>query len=1427
MTLKDLIERGKSRKQPISRVMGPDKSAAAVSNAAVAPSADSNTPELASKVQQTAETPNFQAPPNFEIKRVQPSVAMRSTGSSNAVNTDAPPATDRVISPVTQARPSASGVSAKDPQLAVQNRVLGQLLSLNRKAKEHSELLRTISGQQRAQLKAEQKAARALENLLAFARDQERQAERERSKYHGGPRADSVNKAGTSKSMAEEANRSHAQNSTLLDFAGSALGAMAGGALDGALGKLRRQRKRRTPESTAPTKTPEAASDDFTPDVDIDLNPDTETKQKRAKRKPKVMSPEAASDDFTPDVDAPSTSAPTSDSTRKRKPRSRVMTGANQRFSEVSAVEIKRTEVTGVSKAPTVDSDIITPEKIAETPSSSKLGKLGKGLGRVAVPVALATGAVSAVSDLADPNKSSKEKAQSVAKTAAGTAGGWAGGEIGAATGAALGTMLFPGLGTVAGGILGGLGGGALGFFGGESLADTLMSDSKAEGVPENLQNLVINGSPHIAISTTEPLKVLGPQSELAAPKLAVVSQQPLAQSTDLNKIVDAAIAGETPVISPHAYATDESSVKSPVLTASALNQSVEHAVKSPVVAATMGSIVAATVTPIHDEARKAMRAEFDTAIVPQFERVMSPLTDTSDDSLFGKLSKFTEALLEGGEDIFRSIRSAGLDIWAGLKSAGNAISEGYQQGGIMGAASALPKAAGESYGVVSKAFSSVGSNFDKKAPAVMNRLMEDLHLTKEQAAGIVGNLGHESAGMRPDINEANPVIPGSRGGYGWAQWTGDRRVAFERFAAQNGLDIKSDEANYRFLVHELQTSHRSTLDALRQTNSAYDAAHIFEDGYEGAKIKNYASRERFAEKALEAYARDGGKTSVISPETQQAQSTQPSAASASVTSPVTQQAVTPPLTSFTNPNELMIALATGQLKPAQLAKAVGDTAKPEVKTATVTPPSKLDNTVDSIIDWTGGDSSQPPAWEAKYNQWLQDRAKKKAQAAATSETPAPEVKSTVVTPQASMLRPVAYTPAAAAAGFTDANGEVWLSATPTTTDRFSDWETPAKPTVKTPTVVSTPPVTSSGNLRKLTDDEYQRIRQAQMANPGSLNAASGAVQQISPLAPTVTTDQPRKLTDDEYQRIRQAQMASVGMPSTASPVYSPATTASSTSVMGALLAPFAGVLGAATQPLANLGSYRPYSYTPMPTYSANPLTNAAQQIAAIPNNVMTSIASIPAQAMNQVFGTVRNVTGMVQSVPQQAMNQALSMPNAMYGQGMNTARNAMQMATNPYYALNAALPGLGSTFSLGQQTWNQAQNTVRSVTPTAMSTNVSNSVMNGVSTGYAPPPMQVISSQPSVQSVTPASMMVTNHETQPMAVDRGRYTTQQQVVIANPEAANGSDGNMRRSLTSYTQKNYTDAGNLLSSSSPRPTLADVPIVVNDAGLMLLNIGFL
>lgn len=122
-------------------------------------------------------------------------------------------------------------------------------------------------------------------------------------------------------------------------------------------------------------------------------------------------------------------------------------------------------------------------------------------------------------------------------------------------------------------------------------------------------------------------------------------------------------------------------------------------------------------------------------------------------------------------------------------------------------------------------------------------QLMRDFGLSPGAASGFAGNLAHESGNFKT-LQEINPTVKGSRGGFGWAQWTGPRRRQFEAFTQQNGLDPTSAEANYGFLKHELSnTPERSVIGALSGVTDPSDAARIVSNKFLRPGIPHMSSR--------------------------------------------------------------------------------------------------------------------------------------------------------------------------------------------------------------------------------------------------------------------------------------------------------------------------------------------------------------------------------------------------------------------------------------------------------------------------------------------------------------------------------------------------------------------------------------------------------
>jgi hypothetical protein len=86
--------------------------------------------------------------------------------------------------------------------------------------------------------------------------------------------------------------------------------------------------------------------------------------------------------------------------------------------------------------------------------------------------------------------------------------------------------------------------------------------------------------------------------------------------------------------------------------------------------------------------------------------------------------------------------------------------------------------------------------------------------LPEHVADAFVMNFQDES-GLNPGINEAAPIVPGSRGGFGLAQWTGPRRKALEAFAAERGVPVSDTDAQLDFLMTELQGPEAGAFEAI------------------------------------------------------------------------------------------------------------------------------------------------------------------------------------------------------------------------------------------------------------------------------------------------------------------------------------------------------------------------------------------------------------------------------------------------------------------------------------------------------------------------------------------------------------------------------------------------------------------------------------
>lgn len=153
-------------------------------------------------------------------------------------------------------------------------------------------------------------------------------------------------------------------------------------------------------------------------------------------------------------------------------------------------------------------------------------------------------------------------------------------------------------------------------------------------------------------------------------------------------------------------------------------------------------------------------------------------------------------------------------------------------------------------------------ATFRAKAPVLMQRLLaEDFGFNIDDVCAIAGNAGHESAGFTK-LQEIAPTVKGSRGGFGWFQWTGPRRRTFEAFCKNSGLAPTSDEVNIAFIIRELKTTERAAVEKTKAAPLLADKVVAFEAAYERAGVKHYPSRLRWAQIARDAWYAAKGKGS-------------------------------------------------------------------------------------------------------------------------------------------------------------------------------------------------------------------------------------------------------------------------------------------------------------------------------------------------------------------------------------------------------------------------------------------------------------------------------------------------------------------------------------------------------------------------------------
>ena len=177
-------------------------------------------------------------------------------------------------------------------------------------------------------------------------------------------------------------------------------------------------------------------------------------------------------------------------------------------------------------------------------------------------------------------------------------------------------------------------------------------------------------------------------------------------------------------------------------------------------------------------------------------------------------------------------------NVGEGLTAIGNAIGgrialnrinkqEGtYRQQGIDDATAAYGGFGGfgaASGGTASQPTDMGASNIKPDADYIRQGMIKR-GLPEHVADGFMANFQDES-GLNPGINEANPTVPGSRGGFGFAQWTGPRRVALERFAQSRGKPASDPDTQLDFLMVEGQGSEKAAFSKILSSPDTASAA--------------------------------------------------------------------------------------------------------------------------------------------------------------------------------------------------------------------------------------------------------------------------------------------------------------------------------------------------------------------------------------------------------------------------------------------------------------------------------------------------------------------------------------------------------------------------------------------------------------------------
>lgn len=167
----------------------------------------------------------------------------------------------------------------------------------------------------------------------------------------------------------------------------------------------------------------------------------------------------------------------------------------------------------------------------------------------------------------------------------------------------------------------------------------------------------------------------------------------------------------------------------------------------------------------------------------------------------------------------------------------------------------------------------------------IYNRLMAEIK-NPYGAAGAMGNIEAES-GLRAnnlqnsvekrlgmtDEEYTAAVDNGSyadfctdRGGYGLCQWTSaGRKTGLLNFAKSRGVSIGNEDMQIEWLLHELRTSYKGVLSALKGAKSVKEASDVFMCKFERPANQSDANKAARAARGMKYYEMYAGKEKAMS----------------------------------------------------------------------------------------------------------------------------------------------------------------------------------------------------------------------------------------------------------------------------------------------------------------------------------------------------------------------------------------------------------------------------------------------------------------------------------------------------------------------------------------------------------------------------------